>query len=141
MKSFKTLLLVIGIGALLAATPAFAIDSFNLKVTVPFSFQAGPHVLTAGTYFIRQEMTSGAMWFYNQDTGTTVVIVRGVPLPTKGPENAEARFRVYAGKHYLASVWSPLSRSGRELIPSRAEREAAQAGVPYKVAVLRLERY
>src|SRR3974377_351193 len=141
MKSLKTLLMVIGIGVLLAATPAFGTYSLTMTVTVPYSFQAGPHMLPAGTDLVRQDMTSGALWLYNDDARRAMVVVTGVLLPSGNPDKAEARFRVYAGKHYPASIWSPLSRSGRELIPSRAEREAAKAGVPYKVAVLRVERY
>ena len=141
MKVFKTLLQVIGIGAVLAATPAFGIDVLRVKVDIPYSFQAGTANMPAGTYVIRREMGSEFLWVINKDSGKAVVILTATPVTSGHPEKAQAQFRVYAGKHYLASIWSPEHHSGRTLLPSRAEKEAAKAGVPYKIAVLSVERY
>ncbi len=78
MKSSKILLPVIGTAAMLAVVPAFATDVFGMRVEVPYSFQAGPHNLPAGTYTIRQEMTSGLVWFHNEDLKKSVVLLPGI---------------------------------------------------------------
>ncbi len=141
MNSFKSVMMMIGIGAVLATTPAFGAEPLKMKLTVPYSFQAGNTNLPAGTYTILKQTRSDILWLRNEGSSKTVLLLTAMPVFSGNPAKPEAQFRVYAGKHYLASVWSPEHNVGRALIPSRAEKEAANAGVPYKIAVLRLERY
>lgn len=136
MKLVKLLLSIIGIAAL-AAMPAFA-QSMGVIGDVPFSFQAGDTHFTAGEYVIKADTGSAILWVQNRDTRKTLLIMTTAPRQGETVKTAELRFRVYGNKHYLASVWSPTRQYGLELGRSRAEREAAEAGLPYKVAVLKV---
>ena len=95
MKLFKSLLL----GAALMVTPAFAQGSMNVKMVVPYSFQAGNLQLAPGMYFVSCDMGSNILWFFNKDTGQSVAVLTDNFRNARNPEKSQARFRVYGDKH------------------------------------------
>lgn len=139
MKSASMLLKVFGLAALLAAIPAFAQGSIAVKAHVPYAFQAGEVRLPAGDYVMQSDLGSPVLWLRNEATSRGALILTTAPHRGKNGSTPQIRFRVYGDRYYLASIWNPQRQAGRELTMSRAEREAAGAGVPFKIAVLRVD--
>jgi hypothetical protein len=139
MKSFSTLLKVFGLAALLATMPAFAQGSIAVKVHVPYAFQAGDVRFAAGDYILHSDMGSPLLWLQNQATNRGSLILTTTPGGAGPAKTPQVRFRLYGDKYYLASIWNPQRQTGRELSMSQAEREAFNAGVPFKIAVLKVE--
>ena len=135
----KTLLLVLALGFVLLANPAFAQTSLVVKMSVPYSFHAGILQFSPGTYVISCDTGSNIVWFYNTGNRETRAVMALVPITDRRTAKSQATFHVYGDKYYLASIWNGLRHSGREMAPSKAEKESAKAA-PYTVARLELER-
>jgi hypothetical protein len=137
MKLTNTLLLIIGIVSVMAATPALAQNSFVVTANVPYSFQAGEARLTAGLYRVEYDAASRLLRIRNEETRRGIIINTQQPRLTGDSERCELQFNVYGDKYYLASVWTPFAK-GRIVGTSKAERESAKAATePVHVAVVK----
>ena len=138
MKLTNTLLPIIGIASIMAATPAFAQGSFAVNANVPHAFQAGEVRLAPGPYRVEYVAESHLMKIRNEDTHQAIMINTQQPRLAGDPDQCELRFNVYGDKYYLSSVWTPFA-SGRVLNKSRAERESAKAATePVQMAVIKV---
>jgi hypothetical protein len=118
---------------LLSATSVFA-QSTQIRIHVPFAFDAGNSHLTAGdyrvvkeTYFqmVTLEKVGGAAIFLPSQRAFTGTAIK---------ENGALTFDKYGDKYFLRKFSTPGTGGGYEWPMSRAEREIAKLGVPGEVA-------
>ena len=108
----------------------------DMVVNVPFAFFVADQKLPAGHYIVAQEFST--IRVYNEHT-------MGVYVPTHAAVRAKAKgsklvFHRYRDSYFLSAVWITGSTNGKELYPSRAEREVKARQAEMELAVLRPAR-
>ena len=129
---------VLRIAAVAAMGTTFALAQANsvLTANIPFDFNAGRSTLPAGQYTISTDLTSRCLHIREvHDREQAIVITMPANAPSSA-DQSQLTFRVYGGKHYLASVWNGRMGTGRSLLKTSAEREAEMAGIQPTTAVL-----
>lgn len=105
----------------------------DLAVDVPFAFFANGEKLPAGHYIIHQN-TNMIRIFNHDKVGLFVPTLFAIRSRADG---SKLVFHRYGDDYFLASVWITASKSGKELFPSRAEREAKSRRAEMEMAVVR----
>jgi hypothetical protein len=112
---------------LLPAVTAFAQGSEVLRATIPFEFRVGPTMLPAGDYDVRPETVPGVLSVRNAHTrsGAMILTIAAGGGPT-ARDHAVLVFNRYDRTYFLSQVLLPGYAQGREIMPSKAERELAR---------------
>jgi len=105
----------------------------DLVVDVPFAFFANGEKLPAGHYIVTQN-TNMIRIFNHDKKGLLVPAMFAIRTKADG---SKLVFHRYGDDYFLASVWITASKSGKELFPSRAEREAKSKRAEMEMAVVR----
>jgi hypothetical protein len=122
---------------LFLVSPAQA-QSGRLMATIPFGFYAGGTLLPAGQYKI-EKLQSGVVMLSNRDANASAVLhTMETRNATREPRSGELVFNKYGENHFLAELWWPDQDNGRKTLPSKAERELAQART--RVRIVATER-
>jgi len=126
VKTLATASLVIA-AMFATGVPAQAQSLANpVKVKVPFDFIVGDRTFPAGEYsFQRAQPTSGdAMLAVRNENGKTELVrLTNAVQSLDAKSLATLVFHRYGNQHFLSQVWPAASSTGRELAPSRTERE------------------
>ncbi len=132
MKCLKKLATVT-IFVALACTGLHA-QSFDMRATIPFDFQAGDRILPAGEYVIHEE----AQWVLLRGAagGTSSPIMITTATSGREPQHARLDFNRYGSDYFLTKVWDPFSLDGRQLLQTAREKEIAKrGGLPVRAVV------
>ena len=95
-----------------------------VKFSAPFAFQVENDRLPAGDYTV---LVHGG-WIQIQGKKVEVNVLT-MPVSQKNGQEAEAAsavFHQYKGHFFLAQIWAPGQRTGRELLTSPAEKRLAK---------------
>jgi hypothetical protein len=117
------ILTALGLLTLLTTGSAHARSRFP-KADIPFSFHVGDRVLPAGLYAVYPE--HGHLWVKCVACEASAVIVTIDAQPANEPAQSKLVFRRYGHAYFLAKVWTQGRAMGRELPPSKLEREFAR---------------
>jgi hypothetical protein len=115
---------------LLTAASAYAQADRIKAVTIPFPFVVEEKTLPAGTYRVaRIREASELVWVIQRQGGRGTAAFITNPVRQTGPQD-ETRlvFNRYGGEYFLAQIWLRGDQGGRELKPTRRERELVQNG-------------
>lgn len=114
--------------AVLMLGSQLASAQINMKVTLPFAFQAEEMQFPAGSYSMSQSNPSARFAIRSQkgkEGGTFAVS----PLPPEGAFEKERTFLVFNkvdDKYFLSQVWS--KHIGRQLTEPQAVKDARSGG-------------
>jgi len=110
--------------ALLAVVPAQAqLPGEPIRVTIPFDFIVRGRTLPAGKYLIRRiGDTPDGLTVYNINSHQHALFESEPVEKERAPKRGEVVFHEYGDTYFLAEIWTGGEQTGRELIPSRAER-------------------
>lgn len=122
-----------GAFALLAASCFPAQSGERVVANVPFDFMVRNQHFAAGSYTMIP------------DSGGAIVLIRGeedslfvLSISTESRKispRARLIFNRYGDQYFLSEVW-PAGRSGRQLLPSKAELEIARGGAKPEIVAL-----
>ncbi len=137
----RTAVFVIG---LLAVSAAVAQTKGDVIVNVPFSFVVGNHQMQPGRYIVKP-MTYGILRIFDSQDSENQTLASVHSVESRTATNAKLVFHRYGDSYFLAQVWTGNGDIGRELPPSKAEKEIASGRIngtrpKREVAVLRPER-
>jgi hypothetical protein len=125
-------------GALLAvaSTTMGQTKPGDMVVDVPFAFNVAGQALPAGHYIVAAQ--NDAIRIFNSQAS-------GLYVPTHAAtrtasDGSKLVFHRYGDTYFLSAVWVTGNTSGRELFPSRDEREAATRKAEMELAVVRPEK-
>ena len=125
--------------AVVLASPVSA-QNLTLKVSVPFEFSVGGHILPAGDYTVSTVNVTGLLAVRNASRGATPTIIAAIPagrLAASG--EASLMFHRYGSDYFLATIWDGYTDQGRSIPMSHTERERvnqASLRTPQVVMVL-----
>ena len=95
----------------------------EMTVEVPFSFAVAGQVLPAGRYMVT-EMNETSLRIYSDQHG---LIFATHPIQGTPPESiSKLIFHRYGRVYFLSAIWTAGNSTGRQLFPSRAEKEISQ---------------
>ena len=106
-------------------TSAFAQSSQLLTVDLPFAFQVNNQQFPAGHYRVSVEAGHPAVMLQNAESKQSVFSISSPIRSQKIREKASLVFSRYDDRYFLSKIWLTGTDSGRDLPPSRAERELA----------------
>jgi hypothetical protein len=105
----------------------------DLVVDVPFAFSANGEKLPAGHYMVSQKSDIIRIFNY-QNVGLQVPTHPAFRTTSDG---SKLVFHRYGNDYFLTAIWTTGSQSGKELFPSRAERELKAKRAEMEMAVVR----
>ena len=117
--------LTCGLLAVVAATAYAQFPGTAIRATIPFNFSIRGKILPAGEYEIRRinDSPEGLVIRNVNDKHDHVMFVTESIEPRKIPERGEIVFHRYGDSYFLSEVLTAGEKTGRELAPSRAERQ------------------
>jgi hypothetical protein len=97
-------------------------------VNIPFAFVAGNTTLPAGEYRVQKlDGNSAVLLIRCSDASTAAMVLSNTTQAKKIQTQSKLVFKRYDNRYFLSQVWAEGSIRGRELLKSRAEKEAAQS--------------
>jgi hypothetical protein len=112
--------------SLMLAVPAIAQEpGTELRADIPFDFVVRGKTLPAGNYEIKRINDSPeGLIIRNINDKHEHVMFETLSVDTRmAPRRGEIVFHRYGDSYFLAEVLTPGEEIGRELVPSRAERQ------------------
>ena len=122
MFVFAALLLAVG-------TASLSADSFyHVRANIPFGFMVGSEVFPAGVYSVARVGNDASALVIRSSDGrkSAAFLTFGTSSP-EAREHASLVFNRYGDQSFLKEVWTVGDLTGRQLFPSRAEREVSSA--------------
>ena len=107
-------------------TSAFAQSSQLLTVDLPFAFQVNNQQFPAGHYRVSVEAGHPAVMLQNVKSKQSVYTISSPTQSEKIREVGSLVFSRYNDRYFLSKIWLTGTDSGRDLPPSRTERELAR---------------
>lgn len=126
----------IGFLATLLALTAVAIGQTSpgdVVVDVPFAFSVAGANLPAGHYIIAQQIDMIKIFNHHSQA---VYVPTHSTLRTKA-DGSKLVFHHYGDTYFLSEVWVTGNTSGKQLFPSRSERELKARQAEMELAVVR----
>lgn len=111
--------ILVTLAVLLTATAAFAEE--RARMTIPFPFQAGDHVLPAGQYAVGRGPHGRAVALEQLDGKAFAFVPISAPREAVG-DTAKLVFYQYGDNYFLRQILIP-NVVGADLFRSKAERE------------------
>jgi len=106
-------------------------------VNVPFSFFAGQQQLPPGRYIVSPLDETNVRIFSSHTKGALVATHAAHRTNANG---SKLVFHRYGDRTFLSSIWISGSSVGRDVYPSRSERDLIQQGRETEVAEISLSR-
>ena len=99
-----------------------------MLVNIPFAFAAGNVTLPAGEYRVQKlDGNSAVVLIRCSDASTSAMVLSNAAQAKDIQTQSKLIFKRYGNRYFLTQVWSEGSSHGRELIKSKAQKEAAQS--------------
>ena len=121
VKGLTMFVMMVTVGLATAVISANAQSQRRLVTNVPFEFVIGDKALPAGEYV----STSGSAVLVIQGSENKETALRLTNSITSRSNKSEPRlvFHRYGQTYFLAEVWSGGDEQGRQLLPSKQERQ------------------
>lgn len=108
----------------------------NMRVNVPFSFQAGSKALPAGQYDVSLNNPSQLLTLQQLDGKAQCYLLIKSTVRLGTPENGKLLFHRYGNSYFLTYANTPGGELGAEVHTSRAERELAKTSTGVQTAMV-----
>jgi hypothetical protein len=133
----KKQILTIAAGLLLSTFVAGQCNAQQIRVNVPFEFQAAGKTMPAGEYSVRPDSLTGdtIRSIARADGKETIVVTTFSVDRNSKPVSARLIFHCYGNAYFLAQIWAGETQ-GRQLNESSREKELAIMSEPQVVAIL-----
>jgi len=130
MNTAKKLTVLMGLLSVLCAIPAMAQINARVKFDAPDAFYAGDAKLPAGSYTVSVPNEDDNFLLIQSTDGSHSVIVEYEITSSETPHaKSDVTFNKYGKDEFLSQVWVEGQDSGMQVLPSKAEQDAAKAAV------------
>lgn len=136
MTSLLKSLTVAGLFIMLLAIAAAGQITSPITFETTFPFYAGNAKMPAGSYRVSQTDLSASLLVIEDSDGSHSAFVEFVPTQAENPHpQSDVTFKKYGKVDFLDRLWIQGAATGVELIPAKAEQEAAKSGAPSQHSV------
>jgi hypothetical protein len=133
MNTVKKLMALIGWLSVLCAIPAMAQTSSRVTFDAPSAFYAGNMKMPAGSYTVTVPNADDNFLLIEDADGSHSVFVEFAVTSSDTPHaQSDVTFNKYGKDEFLSEVWVEGEDSGMQVLPSKAEQDAAKAVVAEK---------
>jgi hypothetical protein len=130
MKAVKKLIVLTGLLSVLCAIPAMAQISTRVTFDAPSAFYAGDAMLPAGSYTVSVPNEGDNFLLIEDASGSHSIFVEYAVTSSETPHaKSDVTFNKYGKTEFLSQVWVEGHDSGMQVVPSKAEQDAAKAAV------------
>ena len=136
-SAYTMIAILVLVGSLAAAAQAQTVRHAQVRVSIPFQFNAGNTTMPAGDYLVRQLNTdSGAATLQlSRKDGGANVIINMIGSIGDGQAMTKVMFRRYGDQYYFGEVWIDGDKDGLQAPRSKAERATKQELAALQVAM------
>jgi hypothetical protein len=133
MNTVKKLIVLMGLLSVLYAIPAMAQITTRVTFDAPSAFYAGNAKMPAGSYSVTQPNDDENLLLIEDVSGSHSAFVEYVVTSSETPHTqSDVTFNKYGKTEFLSLVWVEGQNSGMQVLPSKAEQNAAKAAAAEK---------
>jgi len=128
MNTVKKLIALMGFLSVLCAIPTMAQIPNKVTFDAPSAFYAGNAKMPAGSYSVTQPNADDNLLLIEDSSGSHSVFVEYVVAPSNTPHaQSDVSFNKYGNVDFLGTIWIQGRNSEMQILPSKAEQNAAKA--------------
>src|SRR6266481_3064355 len=128
MNTLKKLIVPMGLLSVLCAIPTMAQIANRVTFDAPSAFYAGNAKMPAGSYTVSQPDPDNKLLLIEDSSGSHSVFVEYVVAPSNTPHaQSDVSFNKYGNVDFLGTIWIQGRNSEMQILPSKAEQNAAKA--------------
>ena len=128
MNTVKKLIALMGFLSVLCAIPTMAQIPNKVTFDAPSAFYAGKAKMPAGSYSVTQPNADDNLLLIEDSSGSHSVFVEYVVAPSNTPHaQSDVSFNKYGTVDFLGTIWIQGRNSEMQILPSKAEQNAAKA--------------
>ncbi len=136
MNISKKLLVLMALLSVMYAIPTMAQISTKVTFDAPSAFYAGNAKMPAGSYTVTQPNVDDSLLLIEDASGSHSVFVEYVVAPSDTPHaQTDVTFNKYDTVEFLSTIWIQGRTSEMQIVPSKAEQNAAKAADAEKHSV------
>jgi len=144
MKTQVLRIAVVVTGLLMVSSALAQSKPGDVLVNVPFSFIVNNHQMPAGRYVVTPA-TYGVLRIFDTENSRNQLFMGVHSVQSSKTQTPKLVFHRYGDSYFLSEVWNGQSNIGKQLPPSKAEKEIASekrtgGRTNGEVAVVRPER-
>jgi hypothetical protein len=133
MNTLKKMIVLSGLLSVLCAIPTMAQITTRVTFDTPFAFYAGNAKMPAGSYTVSQPDIDDNLLLIEDADGSHSVYVEYVVTSSDTPHaQSDVTFNKYGKADFLSLIWIKGHDSGMQILPTKAERNAAKAAAAEK---------
>jgi hypothetical protein len=133
MNTLKKVIGLMGLLSILCAIPTMAQISNRVAFDAPFAFYAGNAKMPAGSYTLRQPDPDDNVLLIEDASGSHSALVEYVIAHSENPHaQSDVTFNKYGNVEFLSAIWVDGRKSEMQILPSKAEQNAAKAAAAEK---------
>jgi hypothetical protein len=128
MNTSKKLLVLMALLSAIYAIPLSAQISNKVTFDAPSAFYAGNAKMPAGSYSVTQPNVDDNLLLVEDASGSHSAYVEFVVAPSDTPHaQTDVTFNKYDKVEFLSAIWIQGRNSEMQILPSKAEQNAAKA--------------
>ena len=128
MNTVKKQIVLMGLLSVLCAIPTMAQIPNKVTFETPSAFYAGNAKMPAGSYTATQPNVDDNLLLIEDAGGSHSAFVECVVAPTDTPRpQTDVTFNKYGNVDFLGTIWIQGRNSEMQILPSKAEQNAAKA--------------
>ncbi len=128
MNTLKKLILLMGSLSVLWAMPTMAQITNEVTFDAPAAFYAGNAKMPAGSYTVTQPNADDNLLSIEDASGSHSAFVEYVIAHSETPHaQSDVTFNKYGNVEFLSAIWIDGRKSEMQILPSKAEQNAAKA--------------
>jgi hypothetical protein len=133
MNTLKKLIVPLGLLSVLCAIPSMAQITNSVKFDAPSAFYAGNAKMPAGSYTVTQPNMDDNLLLIEDASGAHSAFVEYVIAHSEIPHaQSDVTFNKYGNVDFLSAIWVDGRKSEMQILPSKAEQNAAKAAAAEK---------
>jgi hypothetical protein len=132
MNTVKKLIVRMGLLSALCAIPAMAQTSTRVTFDAPSAFYAGDVEMPAGSYTVSVPNADDKLLLIEDANGSHAAYVEYAVTSDSPHAQSDVTFNKYGKDEFLSQVWVEGEDSGMQVLPSKAEQDAAKAAAADK---------
>jgi hypothetical protein len=133
MNTLKKLIVPMGLLSVLCAIPSMAQITNRVTFDAPSVFYAGNAKMPAGSYTVSQPDADNNLLLIEDANGSHSAFVEYEVVTSNTPHaQSDVTFKKYGNVDFLSAIWVQGRKSEMQILPSKAEQNAAKAAAAEK---------